>query len=786
MAMVTATDNVGVRSLELRLDGTPIALDSLGRATVPTDNAGGFTLVASASDAAGNVGTASQSLVVIDPHVTNAPVVTLTTPADGDMVTAPTDVIGTVQDPNLVSYTLSVAPIGSDSFTTFATGTNQVINGVLGTFDPTMLQDDSYDLRLTATNTGGLTLEADVTVTVTGNLKLGNFALSFTDLTIPVSGIPITVTRSYDTLNADESEDFGYGWQLEYRDVDLQTSVPSTGDEADGFFNPFQENTHVYITLPGGQREGFTFQPTLAPGLAGSFLGIFQPNFVPDPGVTSELTVADAALAFDSDGTVHDYTTGDSYNPASPLFGGSYVLTTNDGIAYTIDGFTGQLTNVSDPNGNTLTFTDAGVTSSSGVSISFERDPQGRIDAIVDPMGNRINYQYDAAGDLTAVTDRTGNTTQFVYLSTPDHYLSQVIDPLGRTGERTDYDAQGRLVKVVNAAGNPVQIAYDPTHSVVTTTDQLGNTTTSEYDDHGNIVKEIDPLGAVTLRTFDANNDLLTVTDPLGRTTSDTYDDRGDMLTQTDPLGNTTFDTYEAFTFGTTALAATRGEAAAPFTRLATSTDPLGDTTQVNYDFFGNPVGQTDPMGNLTKTSNDAGQPATITDPLGNVTTNVYDAAGNRTQLVDANGQVTNYTYDADGNPLSQTQADGSGWSLTYNADGLPTNVGPIGLPHPVEYDGLNQVTEATEPSGETTTLGYDALGNMNQITLPDGTVAESNTYDAVGNLVAVTDSLGNVTRYDYDADHQLIQTTYPDGSTENGTYDLAGELVEVTDAARE
>ena len=38
------------------------------------------------------------------------------------MVTAPTQVIGTVQDPNLVSYTLSVAPIGSDNFTTFFTG----------------------------------------------------------------------------------------------------------------------------------------------------------------------------------------------------------------------------------------------------------------------------------------------------------------------------------------------------------------------------------------------------------------------------------------------------------------------------------------------------------------------------------------------------------------------------------------------------------------------------------------------------------------------------------------
>jgi hypothetical protein len=32
---------------------------------------------------------------------------------------------------------------------------------------------------------------------VAGDLKLGNFRLSFTDLSIPVTGIPITLTRTY-------------------------------------------------------------------------------------------------------------------------------------------------------------------------------------------------------------------------------------------------------------------------------------------------------------------------------------------------------------------------------------------------------------------------------------------------------------------------------------------------------------------------------------------------------------------------------------------------------------
>ena len=99
-----------------------------------------------------------------------------------------------------------------------------------------------------------------------------------------------------------------------------------------------------------------------------------------------------------------------------------------------------------------------------------------------------MRYEYDVRGDLVAVTDRDDNTTQFVYRSAAAHYLEQVIDPLGRTGVRTEYDAQGRLHQVIDAAGNPVQFVYDPANSLETVTDALGNTTTSEYDARGNIL----------------------------------------------------------------------------------------------------------------------------------------------------------------------------------------------------------------------------------------------------------------------------------------------------------
>src|SRR5262249_21110735 len=218
-------------------------------------------------------------------------------------------------------------------------------------------------------------------VEVSGDLKIGNFTLSFTDLSLPVSGIPITVTRTYDSLNAIQQDELGYGWRLEFRDTDLRTTVPRTSaDEQEfGIFNPFRDKTRVYVTLPGGPREGFTFQPTRVGGFAG-FLALYRPAFVPDAGVTSQLSIpGNFVLIQNSVGQWFANFAGGTlpFNPEDALnFGGKYVLTTKDGLAYEIDAQTGDLLTVSDTNANRLTFTDTSITSSAGPRVTFERDPQ--------------------------------------------------------------------------------------------------------------------------------------------------------------------------------------------------------------------------------------------------------------------------------------------------------------------------------------------------------------------------------------------------------------------------
>ena len=245
---VSATDNQRVESLSLTVDGVPVPLDIFGTYSFSREFAGIVPLVARATDAAGNVGEASIDLEVLDFSDTTGPMVDLLELPEG-LITAPVEIVGTVDDSNLSSYQLLAAPLGTEDFVEVFAGTESVVDGVLGEFDPTLLANDSYTLRLTATDAGGNSTFIESVADVGGDLKLGNFQLSFTDLSVPVAGIPINVTRTYDSLIASTQDNFGYGWRLEFRDSNLRTSVGTdeTFETFDITSKGFREGDKVYI-----------------------------------------------------------------------------------------------------------------------------------------------------------------------------------------------------------------------------------------------------------------------------------------------------------------------------------------------------------------------------------------------------------------------------------------------------------------------------------------------------------------------------------------------------------
>jgi YD repeat-containing protein len=809
--VVSSTDNVSVPVLTLSVGGQNIALDASGRATVRMTTVGTIPIVATARDAAGLTGQQRVDLLVFDPSDVNLPQVELISPLDDAIITSPVDIIGTATDDNLLFYALAIAPLSGGAFTEIAHGTTAVTNGVLGRLDPSLLANDTYIVRITAQDAGGNTSSDEHVVSVAGNLKLGNYTLSFNDLSIPLAGLPITVTRTYDSLNASQQDDFGFGWRLEFADTDVRSSVERTGAEADGIYNPYYDGARVYVTLPGGQRQGFTFRPEPQPGAAGFLFGLYKPHFVPDPGVTSSLNVDAADFIINSDGEAFGFMSSLAYNPTDSTYGGRFILTTQDGLAYEIDGKTGDLRRAMDPNGNTLTFTHAGITSSTGIGVLFERDPQDRIVAVVDPTGHRVRYQYDSHGDLVGVTDRENNVTRFKYEQpSRAHFLTEVIDPLGRTGVKTEYDDQGRLAKLIDADSKTVQLTYDTVHSTQTVIDQLGNPTVYSYDSRGNVVREVNAEGRITERTYDGQDNQLTetvwVTTSAGLqalTTEFTYDRFGNVLTQTDPLEHTTRTTYQVFRGApvtiATLYASLIGVEIPPVTRPLVTVDALGNATTNEYDSAGNLLRTTNPAGVVTEFAYDpAGNPSALT--FGGGTTHFdYDAVGRVRKQTDALGRATEYEYDANGNQTVQrtTLTTPSGVrTLTtrteYDDNGRPTKViDAEGNVTESKYDAAGNRTAAIDARGFKTLYIYDDRGLLTETILPDATPNDLTDnprrkaeYDAAGREIATIDEAGRRTEHRYDKVGRLIETIFPD-TTPNDLSDNPRTKTQYDEAGR-
>ncbi len=98
-------------------------------------------------------------------------------------------IIGSASSDNFTSYTLSVTRADGTNYNVLATSTNRVRAGALGMWDTTLLENDEYILRLEVNDDLFGTTVYEQSVGITGSFKLGNFKLSFTDLTIPVAGI---------------------------------------------------------------------------------------------------------------------------------------------------------------------------------------------------------------------------------------------------------------------------------------------------------------------------------------------------------------------------------------------------------------------------------------------------------------------------------------------------------------------------------------------------------------------------------------------------------------------
>ena len=811
---------------------------------------GSHAFSARATDTTGTVGASAPIQVTVIDGALSATTVEIASPADLARISAPTAITGFVHGALLATWQLQHRLQVADgapaaAWTTFVTGTSAVgspaadgrpaVYGELGTFDPTLLLNGIHEIRLVATDAHGAPIvDGPITVIVEGNMKVGAFSLAFEDLSVPVSGIPISVVRTYDSRDA-RVGDFGPGWTIAINNIRLQKNRHlgrSWFQEQFGtslsrayYVTPGTDRI-VTIVLPDGEPLRFkadvlvkncsaddTSTPChqlpdnasyLVPAREGHFLfrpigdttGTLEPldntNQLSDrfwlDGVDELDLYSGRYLDMGPDGFPEDY------NPTR------FRLTTQDGTVFILDERLGLL-EMRDLIGNSLVLQRDGQqrviaivsTQAAGAadepitrSVTIHRDATGRVDYIEDLDGDSVDYTYDTSGRLSTVTDRALNVTEFHYENPVfAHYLTKIIDPRGLPAIRCEYDETGRLVKQTDAEGRETVFdrGVDATGRFERIEDRLGHETTYYYDDRGNVTLKIDPEGARTTMSYHPDSDWTRFeTDHYGNSKSFAYDSRGNVTVET--LGASLTD-----------------DPANPTT---------GYVTRTAYNNRGTPTGLTDPDGRLQTFTYDPASNNLLVHTTGLVdpslsqsltaspsaTTFTYLDDGSIDTITDALGNVTQHTYRV---PYGNASYPGSFKRVTLTvtdpagaAGSDPINVTDTVLrtSHTI-YDGaekaLAEIVLRTLPDGSTeeivTRHRYDADDRLVATILPDGRVNETR-YNAIGKEAASVqwtsvadyeagdDALARITSYDYDARGNQVLVAHPDGATEAMAFD--------------
>ena len=202
-----------------------------------------------------------------------------------------------------------------------------------------------------------------------------------------------------------------------------------------------------------------------------------------DPGATLEiLGPTDVFNPNGSDQLFTDETETAVYNPPQVR------LVLADGRKIDLDRDQGGITRVEDSNGNAMTISAYGIIHSCGRSITFTRDAEGRITRSPTRWGGRssISTIPEATTSPSSISSR--NRTEFAYDAR--HNLLEIRDPLGRRPLRTEYDADGRLIAMIDANGHRVEFSHNVGGREEFATDTRGNLVRFVYDELGHVQLE--------------------------------------------------------------------------------------------------------------------------------------------------------------------------------------------------------------------------------------------------------------------------------------------------------
>ena len=510
----------------------------------------------------------------------------------------------------------------------------------------------------------------------------------------------------------------------------------------------------------------------------------------------------------------------------------------------------GEIASVTNPLGHTTegTFDTwgnlVGLTTASGAVWKYVYDGLSQLVEATDPSGAATRYSYDLNGELSSVTDATGVEIkrrvdrQRGIEEIADAFSSSFIhtDIFGRvtseqkrarggsSATKTDvesefitYDAAGRPVEILDAAGGLTRYERDGAGRVLRVISAAGRIETYDYDAAGRVISHAVGLDAPRRYTDEAG--VSRVVEPSAwAITRLEYDAASQIIKRINPNGSVEKITYDVCG---RVIGVESGARVASYEydlcgRLVGVRDSSFGQRRFKYDAAGQMVQATDGLGFRTHFSYTAtGQVCRVVDATGQVTDYEYDAMDRLVRVIKAAGTddelVQEYAYDAAGRlvraddgvreythvydyaaggRLSHTCVDGvkaaefgiedqgrTVWVRDYaSAQALDAGA-PVGafVQHRFVYDARGLLVERSRSGVLAGGMegSADAAGASSGAADVDAQVQALNTFTNTG---AYTLTLG------YDADGYRTRMVTPYGETAV-TYDGAGRMVRVSDA---
>jgi RHS repeat-associated protein len=408
------------------------------------------------------------------------------------------------------------------------------------------------------------------------------------------------------------------------------------------------------------------------------------------------------------------------------------------------------------------------VTNALGQTLTKRYDPAtGAVTKITDPNGQSVTYTYDAMGKKIRESTPFGET-HFIHRYSSSYGALYKVSTWGTATPLSEsyYDKLGREV-------------------ARTVTDMDGHrlTTVKRYNARGELTQQRDPDSAVTEYGYDLYGRRTSVTRP--NPSGD-----GTAVTETityDGLSTTTL--YEGLrkTVSKNALGKRKSVTDArgsdksstltytyyPDGNLKSTTDAAGNTITMTYDNMGYKKSMRDPdLGYLRYTHDALGRVLSITDAKGQITQMKYDLLGRMTQKYER-GYAYLWEYD--------TRVTGklSGAYKNRN-DGTPMYAKEYYYTQRAE---LSKVTETMDGTKEfTTAYTYYQNGKLKDLIYPNN-LAIRHVYRN-GYLKKIEDGSTGGTVYEIDgldSGGRVANALYENGVIDSYFYNQSGMLSEVS-----